>query len=43
MKEIVVAGYTGDLSWLSKIKKIKKTVYRKGNKTNESEILLIKM
>lgn len=43
-KELVVAAYDRDLSWLSQVNDdVKKTVYRKGEKTdNENEIYIEK-
>jgi hypothetical protein len=41
MKEVVVAAYDRDLSWLSELDNdIKKTVYRKGIKVNDTEIFI---
>jgi beta-1,4-mannosyl-glycoprotein beta-1,4-N-acetylglucosaminyltransferase len=40
MKEIVVAAYNRNLSWLNDISDIKKTVYRKGIKVNDNEIVI---
>jgi hypothetical protein len=39
-KEIVIAGYNRDLSWLSKLSDIKKTIYRKGTKKDDIEIFI---
>jgi hypothetical protein len=39
-KEIVIAAYNRDISWLSKLSDIKKTIYRKGTKKDDIEIFI---
>jgi hypothetical protein len=39
-KEIVIAAYNRDISWLSKLSDIKKTIYRKGNRKDKNDIFI---
>jgi hypothetical protein len=39
-KEIVIAGYNRDISWLSNLLDIKQTIYRKGTISNSNEIFI---